>query len=369
VPKSIRLDNISRGISVKLSATVAALVLLLAAYGTVCQAAPPASEVEQPPNAGDSKREKAYQQRQESLLPEGTTVARDVNYAGTKDRYQTLDLFVPPEAKSQPVPVVVWIHGGGWVTGGKKSRMSLKLVPRGFAVANIEYRFSNEAIWPAQMYDCKAAIRWLRAHANQYNLDPKHIGVWGASAGGQLVLMLGTTGGIKSLEGDEGNKKYSSDVQLVADWFGPTDFTHIAEQIPKADPHHQSPIDALDLVSKLLGGPIPTHLEQAKQASPITFLSKSSAPTLIVHGDADHIVPVEQSREYCDEAKRLGADVTLHVVPNGGHGDPNFTPEIYEQTLVFFDRLKGQSGSSAHKRRRRKLQGRDSNEPLPEYPE
>jgi acetyl esterase/lipase len=303
------------------------------------------------------------------LLPEGTTVARDVNYAGTKDPYQTLDLFVPPEAKSQPVPVVVWIHGGGWVSGGKKSRMSLKLVPRGFAVANIEYRFSSEAIWPAQMYDCKAAIRWLRAHANQYNLDPKHIGVWGASAGGQLVLMLGTTGGIKSLEGDEGNKKYSSDVQLVADWFGPTDFTHIAEQIPKADPHHQSPIDALDLVSKLLGGPIPTHLEQAKQASPITFLSKSSAPTLIVHGDADHIVPVEQSREYCDEAKRLGADVTLHVVANGGHGDPNFTPEIYEETLSFFDRLKGQPGSSAHKHRRRKLKDRDSSEPQADYPE
>jgi acetyl esterase/lipase len=292
------------------------------------------------------------QKPQQPLLPEGTTVVCDVNYAGTKDPFQTLDLYVPPKAKSQRVPVVVWIHGGGWASGNKKGHTCLRLLPRGFAVASIEYRFSNEAIWPAQIYDCKAVIRWLRAHASQYHLDPKRIGIWGVSAGGQLALMLGTTGGIKSLEGDEGNKKYSSDVQLVVDWFGPTDFTHIADQMPKADPLHQSPIDALDLISKLLGGPMSTHKDQAKQASPITYLTKNCAPTLIVHGDADHLVPIEQSYEYCQEAKRQGADVTLHVVVNGGHGDSNFTPAIYEESMAFFDRLKVESGSP-HKHHRR----------------
>jgi len=288
---------------------------------------------------------RGYYQRQEATLPEGTTIVRDVNYVGGIDSFQTLDLFVPPEAKSYKVPVVVWIHGGGWTMGGKKGILCLRLVPRGFAVVNMEYRLSQKATWPAQIYDCKAAIRWVRAHANQYHLDSNHIGVWGASAGGQLALLLGTTNGVKALEGDEGNTHYLSDVQAVCDWFGPTDFTHLAEQIPKADPHHQSPIDALDLVSKLLGGPLQTHREEAKQASPISYLNKNCARTLIIHGDSDNIVPVEQSREFYDAAKAIGADVTLHVVPHAGHGNPGFTPEIYEETLVFFDRLKSQSGS------------------------
>lgn len=329
----------------KLIGTLAALALLLTNCSDVCQAAPPAGAAEQSAPATNYKGQQANQQRQQPSLPEGTTIVRDVNYAGGTDPFQTLDLFVPSEALSQPVPVVVWIHGGGWISGDKNGRLSLALVPRGFAVANIEYRFSQEAIWPAQIYDCKAAIRWLRAHADQYHLDAKHIGVWGASAGGHLVLLLGNTRGTKALEGNEGNLHYSSDVQLVCDWFGPTDFLKITEQIPKADPRHESPIDALGLVAKLLGGPIATHQKQAKQASPITYLSKRCAPTLIVHGDADNIVPLEQSREYYDAAKAVGADVTLHTVPKGGHGNPNFTPDIYEESLAFFDRLKSHSNS------------------------
>jgi acetyl esterase/lipase len=321
--------------------------MLFSTCGYACQAAAPeGNKAAQVPNTSKCTGQK----RRQVVLPEGSKVVYDINYAGTDDPFQELDLYLPPEAKSQPVPVIVWIHGGGYVTGGKRGKLGVGFVSRGFALAKIEYRLSTEASWPAQIHDCKAAVRWLRAHAAQYNLDPKHIGVWGASAGGQLALLMGTKG-IRALEGNEGNKEYPSDVQVVVDWYGPTDFTHITEQVAIADPQHQSPVETVDLISKLLGGPISTHLDRAKQASPITYLTKNCPPTLIVHGDADHIIPVQQSREYYDAAKKLGADVTLHIVPNGGHGEPNFTPEIVVESMEFFNRLKDPSNSQQQHQR------------------
>jgi acetyl esterase/lipase len=138
---------------------------------------------------------------------------------------QTLDLDTPQKAKQ--VPLIVWIHGGAFLFGSKEGfpvePVPLHFLLEGYAVASINYRLSLEAVFPAQLEDCKAAIRWLRAHADEFGVDPNRIGVWGASAGGNLAALLGTTGEVRDFEVGE-NLDYSSRVQAVCDFYGPTDF-------------------------------------------------------------------------------------------------------------------------------------------------
>ena len=149
--------------------------------------------------------------------------------------------------------MVVWIHGGGWKGGDKRRNPAIMLLPKGYAVVSVNYRLSQHATMPAQIEDCKAAIRWVRAHAKEYNLNPERIGVWGASAGGHLVALLGTAGDVKELEGKLGNEEQSSRVQCVVDWFGPSDFLSMGRTQEKAD----SP------VAMLLGGPLSEKSEAA----------------------------------------------------------------------------------------------------------
>ena len=148
---------------------------------------------------------------------------RDIEYARVGNKSLKLDLYVPDGAG--PFPVIVWVHGGGWTSGDKALSASgpqVRQTARGYAVASINYRFSQEAKFPAQIEDCKAAVRWLRAHAAEHNLDPARIAVWGDSAGGHLASLMGASGGASDLEGDEGNLDYSSRVEAVVDWFGPS---------------------------------------------------------------------------------------------------------------------------------------------------
>ena len=198
---------------------------------------------------------------------------------------------------------------------------------KGYAVASINYRFSQHAVFPAQIEDCKAAIRWLRANAAKYHLDPDHIGVWGASAGGHLVALLGTTGGVKDLEGQGGNLDQSSRVQCVVDWFGPTELTTMGEQGDKPG----SP------VALLIGGPAPENKQKARKASPLTYVSKDAAPFLIMHGDKDNVVPLRQSELLAEALKKAGVEVTLQVVKGNGHGGPGFnSPESRKLIEDFF---------------------------------
>src|SRR5437868_4772034 len=158
-------------------------------------------------------------------VPAGTKAHRDLEYVANGHERNKLDLFVP-ESADGPLPLIIWVHGGGWQAGSKDGCPPLRggHTQRGYAVASINYRLSGHAPFPAQIEDCKAAIRWLRAHAKEYNLDPKRFGVWGSSAGGHLVALLGTSGDVK--EFDVGaNLDQSSRVQAVCDYFGPTDFT------------------------------------------------------------------------------------------------------------------------------------------------
>ena len=143
-------------------------------------------------------------QTAKQVIPGNAEVQTDVVYGKIGERELKMDLMVPKEKSENPLPVVVWIHGGAWLEGTKEPNVALPLVKYGFVTASIEYRLTPEAIWPAQIHDCKAAIRFLRANAKKFNIDPGRIGVWGSSAGGHLVAMLGLTGDVKSLEGEIG---------------------------------------------------------------------------------------------------------------------------------------------------------------------
>jgi acetyl esterase/lipase len=262
-------------------------------------------------------------------LPAGARMLLNIPYAPHGGERQTLDLYLP--ATGTNLPLVVWIHGGGWMEGSKENPPGLGFLRHGFALASINYRLSQDAIFPAQLIDCKAAIRWLRAHAAENGIDPNHIGVWGASAGGHLVALLGTTGDEKEFDVGE-NTNVSSGVQAVCDWCGPTDFT----KDPEADTP-DSPI------VRLLGGPIAKNLEKAQSANPIHYINKDDPPFLIMHGDKDPVVPLEQSQLLAEALKKAGVHVTLHVLPGAGHGGPEFrTLEERERLFIFFlEHLKG----------------------------
>jgi acetyl esterase/lipase len=228
------------------------------------------------------------------------------------------------------LPVIVWIHGGAWLTGSKEACPAVvPFVAKGYAVASINYRLSQRAVFPAQIEDCKAAIRWLRANAGKYHLDPKHVGVWGASAGGHLVALLGTSGDVKELEGNGGNLDQSSRVQCVVDWFGPTDFTRMGG----------SHDDANAPEARLIGGPVQENKEKSARANPITYVTKNSAPFLIMHGEEDKVVPIGQS-ELLDEAlRKAGVECTFVRIPGNGHGGPGFaSPENRKRIEEFFDK-------------------------------
>ena len=263
-------------------------------------------------------------------LPPGVKIERNIAYVEKNGHERNrLDLYLP-EKKTGRLPLVVWIHGGGWTNGSKENPQAFWLTGRGYAVASINYRLSQHAVFPAQIEDCKAAIRWLKAHAEKYSIDPDHVGVWGASAGGHLVALLGTTAEVKELEGTGGNLDQSSRVQAVVDWFGPSDFVHF-------DPQLSQRVNSV--IEHLLGGPAAENEAKARRASPITYVSKDSSPMLIMHGDEDKTVPLDQSERLAAALKKAGAEVRLEVIHGNGHGGPGFNnPESCKMIESFFDR-------------------------------
>jgi acetyl esterase/lipase len=242
-------------------------------------------------------------------------VLRDLEYVPGGHERQKLDLYLPKEADPNgPRPLLVWVHGGAWLGGSKNPCPAVHFVKEGYAVASINYRLSQHALFPAQIQDCKAAIRWLRVNAHAYGYDPNRIGVWGASAGGHLVALLGTAGDVN--EFDVGpNRGVSSRVQAVCDFFGPTDFTKMSS-FPSMMNH-----DAADAPeARLIGGPVPENKDKVQKANPITYVTKNDSPFLIVHGDKDPLVPHNQSELLRDALQKAGVAVSLYTVAGGGHG-------------------------------------------------
>ncbi|HEX4055522.1 MAG TPA: alpha/beta hydrolase [Tepidisphaeraceae bacterium] len=262
-------------------------------------------------------------------IPVGFHVVRDLPYLARGSRSQTLDVYLPDKATA-PRPLMVWIHGGGWNSGDKSFPPGLGLLLHGYVVASIDYRLSREAVFPAQIYDCKAAIRFLRAHARQFDADPTRIGVWGCSAGGQLAALLGTTNGLKEYEGLEGPLGVSSNVQAVCDWFGPSDFLQWKDLSGSG----------ATVVSQFLGGILSANSMAARFASPAEQAGRCAAvPFLIMHGDRDVVVPARQSQILFERLRKAGAPVTLIVLAHAGHGNGWFkSREDLHRVYDFFDR-------------------------------
>ncbi len=255
-------------------------------------------------------------------LPAGVKAERNIPYVENGHPNQVLDLFLPEQPSDKPLPLMIWIHGGAWLAGNQANPPVVYLVNKGFAVASIQHRFSSDAIWPAQAYDCKAAIRFLRANAAKYNFDPDHFGVGADSSGGHLAAFVGTSGDVKEMEGDLGNTNVSSRVQAVVDWFGPTDLTLMGQQSsPRSMLRHDAPNSPESL---LLGGPVQEKCALARTANPLTYVDKNDPPFLIMHGDHDQLVPLGQSVILAKALIDAGVEVTMKTIPGAAHEGPQF---------------------------------------------
>lgn len=251
-------------------------------------------------------------------MPAGTQVLRDLAYVPNGHPQQHLDLYLP--ATHTPVPLIIVIHGGAFMMGDKGHEDVAQFLKAGYAATSLNYRLSGDAPFPA-------AVRWLRANAAKYHLDPDRFGAWGASAGGNLVAMLGTTGETKEFDVGE-NLDVSSCVQAVADYFGPTDFLQMdAHRLPNGQVH-----DAADSPeSRYVGGAIQEHQDLVAKANPITFITAKTAPFMIAHGDQDPLVPHHQSELLEAALKRAGVPVVFYTVKGAGHGFHDATAD----TLMF----------------------------------
>lgn len=252
-----------------------------------------------------------------SVKAESPPVRKDIEFANVDGHSLKLDLYLPENSKN--APLVVWIHGGGWKAGSKSNCPVSWLTEDGYAVASISYRLTDKAIFPAQIHDCKAAIRWLRANAEKHGYSTAKIAVSGSSAGGHLAALVGTSGDVKTLEGTVGgNLGHSSRVDAVVDFYGATDFVLRS----KTQPHRAN--EKGSVVYRLLGGGADKKVELAKQASAAFHVSKDDPPFLVFHGGKDKTVLIDQSERIKEVYTQAGLPIALHVLKGSGHGGKEF---------------------------------------------
>lgn len=277
--------------------------------------------------------------------PARIEVRRNIPYAGTDDSRQQLELYLPRNRNGdEPLPLVVFIHGGAWLggdRGGGAGQIGYLIASGDYVGASVGYRLSQQATWPAQAHDVKAAIRWLRAHASEFGFDPNRIAVMGASAGGHLVAFLGTSGGVTELEGDLGDHDATdSRVQAVVDLFGPADFLTIGDAPSQIDHNAADSPEA-----RLLGGAIKEKPDAAKAVSPVTYVSKDDPPFLLIHGSDDPTVPFDQSVRLDKALKAAGVPSTLLRIEGGGHGGFG-NPAWRDRVRQFLDATLRQQGNA-----------------------
>lgn len=255
-------------------------------------------------------------------LPAGVKVVSNKTYTTEKTGALLLDLYLPETAPEKPLPVMVWIHGGGWKSGRKEGCPLVWLAAEGYAVVSIEYRLLHVAQWPAQIDDCRAAVRWLRQNASTYHLDPMRIGVSGSSAGGHLAALMGTAGAPQ-------NEAVSSRVGVVVDMFGPTDLLTMPPNVP--GPGKTDEDLAKSNGARMLGGIIRDIPEKAREASALYQVSKDDAAFLILHGSKDPAVPLGQSERLNAALQAAGVSSVLHTIEGAAHGGKEFnTPEVQQ---------------------------------------
>jgi acetyl esterase/lipase len=240
-----------------------------------------------------------------------------IEYARPAGKPLLMDLRVPDG--NGPFPVILFLHSGAWITGERSGGPAIRQVSRGYAVASIDYRLAPEFTWPAQLDDCNEAIRWLRAHATEYRLDPDRIGVFGTSAGGHLAAVVGTTG---------------ERVKAVVDLYGPTDLLKLEEQ--------KLPCLPLDggasflPPSLLIGCPIQECREKTATANPMTYVTADDPPFLIMHGQRDCLVPWQQSQMLYDSLRAAGVAASLYLLPTAGHADEQFSDPRWKAVVDEF---------------------------------
>lgn len=255
------------------------------------------------------------------------TVKRDIPYVANPHPRQTLDLYLPKNNGGGPVPLVVWMHGGAFMYTNKEWDNVKYLVKHGYALASVDYRLTQDAKFPAQIQDCNAALNFLLTNAASYGIDPRHFIIGGASAGGQLALLLGLARNERAFDADPSAKPFA-----ILDFFGPTDLTSVIDEVGQG---HGREVQ-VDVVTRLLGGPLIDHMELARQASPISYVGSGNPPVLILHGDQDDLVPYAQSQRLHALLDQAHVKNQLITVKGAKHDGPMFeTPDIQEQVISF----------------------------------
>jgi acetyl esterase/lipase len=280
----------------------------------------------------------------ELATPGGTRIRLGAAYAAIPGiRPLELDLYLPA---ARPAPVVVFLHGGGWRVGSRRSggpafpggALFEAAARAGLAVASVDYRLSAEAVWPAQLHDVKAAVRWLRSRSGELGIDPDRVAVWGESAGGHLAALLGLTNGDEALEGDVGVTGPSSAVTAVAAWYPPTDLPGMAADLGT------DPLDATTREAQLLGGAVPSVPDAAAQASPVTRVTPDAPPFLLLHGADDSMVPCVQSERLHAALVEAGVEAELVLYPGADHmwlGAPEAAQSALDHTIDVLRRRLG----------------------------
>ena len=240
-----------------------------------------------------------------------------VEYAKPAGKSLLMDLRVPDG--NGPWPVILFLHSGAWITGDRTGGPAIRQVSRGYAVASIDYRLAPEFTWPAQLDDCNEAIRWLRAHAVEYRLDPERVGVFGTSAGGHLAAVVGTTG---------------ERVKAVVDLYGPTDLLKLEEQKLPCIPLNGNA--SFMPPSLLMGCPIQACREKTATANPMTYVTPDDPPFLIMHGQRDCLVPWQQSQLLYDSLHTAGVRVALYLLPTAEHADDQFNEPQWQAVVDQF---------------------------------
>jgi acetyl esterase/lipase len=266
----------------------------------------------------------------------------DIRYA-YQSLSQQLDIYLP-ESGDGPFPVILSLHGGAFMGCDKADLQVLPMLKKGYAVVSANYRMSGEAKFPALVRDVKAAVRWLRANAARYHLDPKRIAPWGGSAGGYLASMLGTSAGVTELEDLKmGNPDQPSDVQAVVSWYGPTDFLKMDEQLAESGlepPPGFRHSEANSPESRLIGRKIICAPARVRAANPETYIHPGMLPFFLQHGTKDAVVPVQQSINLAEKLMKISGKgaVTLELLEGAEHADPAFeTLKNVAKVLVFLD--------------------------------
>lgn len=258
---------------------------------------------------------------------------RNIPYVAHPTPRQNFDLYLPAQKTGQPFPLVVWIHGGAWMMGIKDWDNVKYLVRHGYAIASVDYRFSTEVPFPAQIRDCNAALNFILAHATNYGVSSRRFVVGGGSAGGHLALLLGLARHEKKFGADPAVKPLA-----ILDFFGPADFTRMQNDLEAI--HSEKGLETFkDAIGKLLGTPVEPTSAKAKLASPITYVSAASPPVLILQGDKDDSVPPAQSQRLQKALDRAGVKNQLIAV-DAGHDGPLFsTPEIESKVVSFLNEI------------------------------